>query len=95
MCSGFLDLSVFFKEEYIEGWEKMGGRKEVQEAGICVYLWLIHVDVWWKPNQYCEAIILQLKINEFFKNLKYKKGKQKKKNKGTWKLASLAYYLYF
>ena len=93
MCSGFLYLSVFFKEEYIEGWEKMGGRREVQEAGIYVYLWLIHVNVWWKPNQHCEAIILQLKINEFFKNLKYKKRKQKK-NKGTWKLASLAYYLY-
>ena len=28
-----------------------------------VYLWLIHVDVWHKPTQYCKAIILQLKIN--------------------------------
>ena len=28
-----------------------------------VYLWLIHVDVWQKPAQYCKAIILQLKIN--------------------------------
>ena len=27
-----------------------------------VYLWLIHVDVWQKPAQCCEAIILQLKI---------------------------------
>ena len=27
-----------------------------------VYLWLIHVDVWQKPAQYCKAIILQLKI---------------------------------
>ena len=27
-----------------------------------VYLWLIHVDVWQKPTQYCKAIILQLKI---------------------------------
>ena len=25
-------------------------------------LWLIHVDVWQKPTQYCKAIILQLKI---------------------------------
>ena len=25
------------------------------------YLWLIHVNVWQKPIQYCEAIILQLK----------------------------------
>ena len=23
-----------------------------------VYLWLIHVDVWEKPTQYCKAIIL-------------------------------------
>ena len=26
-----------------------------------VYLWLIHVDVWQKPTQYCKAIIFQLK----------------------------------
>ena len=26
-------------------------------------LWLMHVDVWWKPIQYCKAVILQLKIN--------------------------------
>lgn len=32
-----------------------------------VYLWLIHVDVWQKPTQYCKAIILQLKMNTFFK----------------------------
>ena len=29
-------------------------------------LWLIHVDVWQKPTQYCKSIITQLKIN--FKN---------------------------
>ena len=28
---------------------------------LCVYLWLIHVDVWQKLTQYCKAIILQLK----------------------------------
>ena len=28
-----------------------------------VYLWLIHIDVWQKSNQYCNAFILQLKIN--------------------------------
>ena len=27
-----------------------------------VYLWLIHVDVWQKPPQYCKVIILQLKL---------------------------------
>ena len=71
-------------------WE-VGGR--FQREGVCVYLWLIHVDVWWKPHQYCEAIILQLKINESFKNLKYKKREQKKKG-GTWTLASLAYFYF-
>ena len=40
-----------------------GGRKEAQEEGTYVYLWLIHVDVWQKPTQYSKAIILQLKNN--------------------------------
>ena len=39
----------------------VGGR--VKKEGTCVYLWLIHVDVWQKPTQHCKAIILQLKIN--------------------------------
>ena len=34
-----------------------------------VYLWLIHVDGWQKPTQYCKAIILQLKINKFLKRM--------------------------
>ena len=38
------------------------------KQGIYVYLWLIHIDVWQKPTQYCKAIILQLKINKFLKN---------------------------
>ena len=33
---------------------------EAHEGG-GVYLWLIHVDVWQKPTQYCKAIIFQLK----------------------------------
>ena len=28
---------------------------------IYVYLWLIHVDVWQKPAQFCKAVIFQLK----------------------------------
>ena len=32
-------------------------------------LWLIHVDIWHKPTQYCKAIILQLKTNNFLKDL--------------------------
>ena len=42
----------------------MGGRFKREE--IYVYLWLIHVDVWQKSNQYCKAMILQLKINKFY-----------------------------
>ena len=42
------------------GW-KVGGR--FRRKGTCVYLWLIHTDVWQKPTQYCKTIILQLKIN--------------------------------
>ena len=37
-----------------------GGRK-FKTGELCVYLWLIHVDVWQKLTQYCKAIILQLK----------------------------------
>jgi len=34
--------------------------------GTWVYLWLIHVDVWQKPIQYCKEIILQLKIDKLY-----------------------------
>ena len=40
----------------------MGGRFEREKTH--VYLWLIHVDVWQKPTQYCKAIILTLRINK-------------------------------
>jgi len=42
----------------------MRGGKEVQEGGSYVYQWLIHVDAWQKPTQYCKASILLLKIKE-------------------------------
>ena len=32
----------------------VGGRFKSEET--CVHLWLIHVDVWQKPTQYCKAI---------------------------------------
>ena len=38
---------------------------EKAREGTYVYLWLIQVDVWQKPTQFCKAIILQLK-NKFF-----------------------------
>ena len=41
------------------GWE-VGRRSKGEET--YVYLWLIHVDVWQKPTQYCKAIKKNLKI---------------------------------
>ena len=38
-----------------------------KREGTYVNLWMIHVDVWQKPTQYYNAIILQLKINNFKK----------------------------
>ena len=48
----------------VMGWD-VGG--SFQREGTCVYLWLMHVDVWLKPTQYCKVIIFQLKINIFLK----------------------------
>ena len=39
----------------------MGGRFKGNRT--YVHLLLIHADVWQKSNQYCKAIILQLKTN--------------------------------
>ena len=44
-----------------DGWE--GGFKWKRTYS---YLWVIHVDFWQKPKEYCKAIILQLKINFSF-----------------------------
>ena len=38
-----------------------GGRREIQDGETHVHPWVIHVDVWQKPPQYCKEIILQLK----------------------------------
>ena len=38
---------------------EMGER--FKREGTYVDLWLIHVDVWQKPTQFCKALILQLK----------------------------------
>ena len=46
-----------------EGWDGVESGREVPEGGTYVHLWLIHVDVWQKPTQYCKTIILQLQIN--------------------------------
>ena len=40
---------------------EMGGR--FKREGACLYLWLIHVEVWQKTTKLCKAITLQLKYN--------------------------------
>ena len=48
----------------LEGW---GGREvgeEFRKEGSHVCLWLIPVDVWQKPSQYCKVIIHQLKLRK-------------------------------
>ena len=52
----------------------MGGGRKAQWESTYVYLWLIHVNVWPKPKQYCKAITLQLKmISKIYKAKKKKK----------------------
>ena len=46
----------------------------LKRKGTCVYLWLVHVDIWQKPTQDCQAIILQLKKLFLKKNYFKKKG---------------------
>ena len=43
-----------------EGWGGEGEERVVQYEGTHVYLWLIHVDIWQKPSQYCKVIIVKL-----------------------------------
>ena len=59
----------------LEGWDGVGGRREVQEGGDICILWLIHGDVRQKPTQHCKAIILLLEINKC--NTKIQKKKKK------------------
>ena len=44
-----------------EGWGGEGSGSGVQDGGIHVHPWLIHVDVWQKPPQYYKVFSLQLK----------------------------------
>ena len=43
-----------------KGW-KVGGKTKKEGTYVC--LWLIHVDIWQRPTQYCKVIFLQFKIN--------------------------------
>ena len=53
--------------DYLDGWEGVGGRREIQEGGdICVPM----ADSSWymaDTTQYCKAIVLQLKTSNLFK----------------------------
>ena len=52
--------------------------------GIHVNPWLMHVNEWQKPLQYCKVISLQLiKINEKIIIIKYASTKKKKKEEKT------------
>ena len=44
-----------------EGWsgERVWGA--IQDAGTHIHPWLIHVDVWQKPSQYCKVVIFLFK----------------------------------
>ena len=53
-----------------EGWDGEGGGRGVQDGegggggskwGTHVHPWLIHVNAWQKPLQYCKVISLQFK----------------------------------
>ena len=66
----------------LEGWDGVGGGKEVQEEGTYVYLWLFHVDVWQKSNKFCKVIIVQL-------------NKLKKKERNRFELGRRALELSF
>ena len=64
----------------VEGWDAVGGGWEIQEEGIYMHLWQIHVDVWQKPARCCKAISPQLKIKK--KKIPHATwSSQKKKNK--------------
>ena len=53
----------------IANYQRNINQRRFKREGTYVYLWLIHAAVWQKPTQYCNAIILQLKIN--LKTIKY------------------------
>ena len=62
-----------------EGWDGEGGGGWGSGWGTHVNPWLIHVNVWQKPLQYCKVISLQLiKINgKKLKKKTQKKGKER------------------
>ena len=49
--------------DIIDGWEGVGGGREVQDRGDMYISGLNHIDVWQKLTQHCKAIIFQFKRN--------------------------------
>ena len=47
-----------------EGWDGEGRGRGLWDGGTHVHPWLIHVDIWSKPPQYCKGISLQLIIKK-------------------------------
>ena len=45
-----------------EGWDGEGGERRGSGCGAHVHPWLIHVNVWQKPLQYCKVISLKLTL---------------------------------
>jgi len=43
-----------------EGCDGEGGGRGLRDGGH-MYMWLIHINVWQKPQQYCKVISIQLK----------------------------------
>ena len=56
-----------------------GSGRRFRREGTCVYLWLIHVDVWQKPTQYCKAI---KKFKKQLKKAKTRAGQNSERSSG-------------
>ena len=50
--------------DYPEGWDGEGGGRAGSRWGTHVNPWLIHINVWQKPLQYCKVISLQVIKNK-------------------------------
>ena len=55
-------VRIRFQSQCTEGWDGEGDGRGVRDVGgTHVHPWMIHVNVWQKPPQYCKVISLQLK----------------------------------
>ena len=58
MTQGTQNLCSVTTLRDVVGWRWEGSS---EWRGTHVYVWLIHIDVWYKPSQYYKVVILQLK----------------------------------